>query len=562
MKAFDIVSSKQYLLVESHFKRTNLLVENVCVDLTKEQKIVVEGIYREFRPLIEATLTPDQINKIFTDVEASATASGDNRTGIGKAKDVASAGIEKSKEVISAVNNIINKAGKWVQDTAPVKAFDQKFEKLKNDINTKFPDSKILDGISKLGMYAKENPGKTAAVIGVLTALASLAGGPIGGAIAGQVLRGSAELLKGEKLSTAIGKGVKTAALGYISGKAFEMLGNWMAGFREQSIPFGPEEAGLERVSWGATKTISGPGTEWTRTTQGFDALVRPEEADAIRSAMLGIKSGESGAFDSLLAVAREVNSKDYKSGLDEIVQGAWKAAKDNDSLLQFINSAKAGLSAGAQGVATAASAKESKDLSSKEINRIFEWCNGTPSTVIMEGPMDAIKGALSKAGKNLTTKVTADKLNKAWKAAGSPTDSDAVADVLRKGGVSDQVLAPLFKSMKIKLSPVANARQDSAPTQSSQPAGAEEILNFKALSAAVSQLRTRDAQSLLKYIDTLAPAAQTKPVKPAAVPAQPAATKAVPTKPAPVAPPQPNIKVAGKRAAAVPAKPKSVIAV
>jgi hypothetical protein len=115
---------------------------------------------------------------------------------------------------------------------------DEKFEKLKNDINTKFPDSKLLDGISDLGIWMKENPGKSAAVIGVLTALASLAGGPVGGAIAGQVLRGAAELIKGEKLSTAMGKGVKTAALGYLSGKAFEMLGNWMAGFREQSIPF------------------------------------------------------------------------------------------------------------------------------------------------------------------------------------------------------------------------------------------------------------------------------------------------------------------------------------
>jgi hypothetical protein len=82
----------------------------------------------------------------------------------------------------------------------------------------------------------KENPGKTAAVIGVLTALASLAGGPVGGAIAGQVLRGASELIKGEKLSTAVGKGIKTAAFGFIAGKAFEMLGDWLGGLRADII--------------------------------------------------------------------------------------------------------------------------------------------------------------------------------------------------------------------------------------------------------------------------------------------------------------------------------------
>jgi hypothetical protein len=58
-----------------------------------------------------------------------------------------------------------------------------------------------------MGEWAKANPGKTAAIIGVLTTLAAVAGGPAGGAIAGQILKGAAELMKGEKLSTAVGKG-------------------------------------------------------------------------------------------------------------------------------------------------------------------------------------------------------------------------------------------------------------------------------------------------------------------------------------------------------------------
>ena len=78
--------------------------------------------------------------------------------------------------------------------------------------------------LTGLGTWAKENPGKTAAIIGVLTALAGIAGGPIGGAIAGQALKGAAELIKGEKVSTAVGKGVKTAAIGALAGGVFNQI--------------------------------------------------------------------------------------------------------------------------------------------------------------------------------------------------------------------------------------------------------------------------------------------------------------------------------------------------
>lgn len=527
MKAFDVVSDQRTIIVETYFRKNNLLVEGICKNLTKEQRVIVEGIYKEFRPLIEATLTPDQISKIFTDIEANATASGNNRTAIGQAKDVAAAGIEKSKEVINAVDNIINKAGKWIQDTTPVKAFDQKFEDLKRQINTKFPDSKILDGISKMGMWAKENPGKTAAIIGVLTALASLAGGPIGGAIAGQVLRGANELLKGEKLSTAIGKGIKTAALGYLSGKAFELIGDYVADMRADSIPFGPKDAGLEQVSYGATKTLSAPGMEYTQTVKGFNVAVFPQEQEGISAAMQMIRNGEPGGFDALQKIAKEIRSPDYKAAIKDVMAGARSAQLDNDSLLQWIKGiSQAGQAISQGAVAASGAKKESIDLSTKDIKRIFEWCNGTPSTVLLEGPMDTIKGALGKAGtaisnkasqvgKNLTTKITADKLTSAWKAANSPTDSDQIADILRKAGVSDQVLSAVYKSMKLKLPPAApSATTNSADKQTLPPgktsnaaastASPNVDLDYKALQSAVSQLRSRDAASLVKYIDGL----------------------------------------------------------
>jgi hypothetical protein len=463
------------------------ILRESCDGLTLEQRRIVEGIYNEFVPLIEATLTADQIKQVFGELEKQAVAGGANRTAIGAGVDVA-----------KKANEVINNVGKWLQNTTPVKMADEKFEKLKNDINKKFPDSKLLDGISNLGIWMKENPGKSAAVIGVLTALASLAGGPVGGAIAGQILRGAAELIKGEKLSTAVGKGIKTAALGYLSGKAFEMLGNWMAGFREQSIPFGASDAGLEEISWGATKSIRAPGMEWTETTQGFNALVRPEEAEAIRTAMAGIQSGESGAFDSLLAVAREVNSKDYKQGLDSIVQGAWKAAKDNDSLLQFINTAKEGLQAGAQGAVAASTGSEKKEsfyvqtrpLSEGQVYMIID-------RVLTEaGFMDKLKagaGAVAKGvawvGKQATEKVTSAKLLAAWKMEGSPTDSEEFKQfLLNYGGIEAPVVDKVFTDLKISAAPEAQAAQAATG-------------GYAEVKKAIAQLNTKDRKRMIAYL-------------------------------------------------------------
>ena len=218
MKVDQFKSVEAKKLVEAHYKKNTALLESVTRDLTAEQRTVVENIVNEFKPLIEYTLTPDQITNIFGAAEKQATASGNNRTGLGKAADVAGTAAKLPVEALKAVDGIVNKVGSWLQDTTPVKNFDAQFEQLKTRIQANNPDSKVIAGVKQMGEWAKQNPGKTAAIIGVLTAVASLAGGPLGGAIAGQVLRGSAELMKGSKLSTAIGKGIKTGVYSYLAG--------------------------------------------------------------------------------------------------------------------------------------------------------------------------------------------------------------------------------------------------------------------------------------------------------------------------------------------------------
>jgi hypothetical protein len=63
---------------------------------------------------------------------------------------------------------------------------------------------------------------------------------------------------------------------------------------------------------------------------------------------------------------------------------------------------------------------------------------------------MQKVMGKAGEIGKNLTTKTTASKLMSAWKKAGSPADSDTLADFLKQQGVNDQVIADTYAGMQL----------------------------------------------------------------------------------------------------------------
>jgi len=207
---------------------------------------------------------------------------------------------------------------------------------------------------------------------------------------------------------------------------------------------------------------------------------------------------------------------------------------------------------------------EESKNLSALQIETVIEWCDLSPAVMLTEGPLDAIKkgaaaagGAIKKGaaavgakaakiGKNITTKVTADKLNKAWAAAGKPTDSDAVANILRQQGVDDKVLAPVYKTLGAKLppAPVAPQPKGAAPQPKGaapqpkgatpQPKGATPApMDFKGIQQAVAKLSPQDAKAIVTHIDSLSKAPGPKQVNatPVADPATQDAT-AAPTAP------------------------------
>ena len=108
----------------------------------------------------------------------------------------------------------------------------------------------------------------------------------------------------------------------------------------------------------------------------------------------------------------------------------------------------------------------------------------------LVEGPMDWLK---TKA-KNLTTKVTADKLNSAWQKAGSPTDSEELKKFLIDQGVATEVVDKVYTTMQL---PAAGAADPAADAQKSQDAAALDPKQAETLYAKVKkEILTLDKKS------------------------------------------------------------------
>ena len=191
--------------------------------LTEAQQIYVGRwesnvwpLMEQFNKLLEAELTPDQIQQIFQNAEKVSIEGGKNLTALGKAGKV-------TAEVSNKIKAEIEKLADQAQKSGPVKNMDQQFEKLraqlKQSLQGKPAGQKILAGVDKWKTFAQENPGKSAFIIGAMTSLLAFAsGGVMSGAAIGFFLKLANNTIKGDSLSTAVGKSVKGAALGAVAG--------------------------------------------------------------------------------------------------------------------------------------------------------------------------------------------------------------------------------------------------------------------------------------------------------------------------------------------------------
>ena len=217
--------------VTGHNSRTASILNEGYQDLNEAQILYLGKWEKELWPLVEQytklaeqELTKQQVIDIFGGAEQVAMDSGDNKTIAGKVGAGAAAAAKLPIDIAKKVDAKINELGRLAQNAGPVKNMDQKFEDLKKQITADNSDSKIVQGIQKISDWAKENPGKASIAVGILTTMAAFAGGPAGGAAAGLVLRASKDLLQGEKLSSAAGKSLKTAAYGALAGATFKYI--------------------------------------------------------------------------------------------------------------------------------------------------------------------------------------------------------------------------------------------------------------------------------------------------------------------------------------------------
>ena len=217
--------------VTSYNLRSKTILAEGWQDLNEAQRIYVGKWERDVWPLVESinhifeqTLDAKQIDNIFTNAEKVAIDSGDNKTALGKAGQVVGA---QAKKLQDQIDQLLKAA----QDSGPVKNFDAQFEKLKANLKTKLEGNpmgqKIMTMVDGYADFAKGNPAKAAFVIGAMTSvLAFASGGIVSGAAIGFFLRLANNTLKGDKLSTAVGKGIKGAAIGALAGALGDALGD------------------------------------------------------------------------------------------------------------------------------------------------------------------------------------------------------------------------------------------------------------------------------------------------------------------------------------------------
>ena len=437
--------------------------------------------------LKEAALTPDQIQQIFTSVEQGATASGANRTLIGKGKDAA-----------VAVNKAWEDLKTKVQDSAPIKNVDSAYDSAVSKIEAGLggPDNAVNQVIQKYRAFAKANPIAQSLIYAILIAAAGISGVGLGGAAVLGLLKMTDKLLQGEKFSTAVGKGLATGATAYAAGQ----IGQAFKGKPEGEIPV----AGA-RGDVGAYDQAAGPvyrgasGADPGAVIQGAANQSLSPAANQLANAIDAGKPITQSSINALQSQLDKlgsmgVNAMSNPDGTASALGMQYSAYQD------LLNKA---ISAGA--------VKESIALSENQIATLFTLIQ-IKNRQFNEGMWDNIKNKAATVGKNLTTKVTADKLNSAWKKAGSPTDSEQVSQVIQGAGVDPAVVSKAYTDMGIaapaaKTDPAADAAAPAAdPTKPDELNDIKKnaglpVVNIKDMLAQITALTPAEQQQVLAYL-------------------------------------------------------------
>jgi hypothetical protein len=384
---------------------------------------------RDIHPVLcEVALQPDQIQQLFKSIETGA-----GRSALGKAGDMVKGAANKVSDVW------FNKFGGMLQSSGPVQAFDQKFEEIKSSIAAKNP--KLAAQLAKYGEFAKNNPnlhkfllaiaGSAAAALGV-----AVAGGVGAGALAVGTGTGIAvgivniadRLLQGQKASTAIGRGATAGAVAGLTAagisKAKDMLD-----------------------TLGAVKTINRVAS---LEINGTTVMLNPEDAAkysaSVQASMKATSNLLSGGADAMrnLGATMDANSARQAGVLADIL------ARASDPAYQ-----KAVAAAAQQVIEPGAIGAAANAVSSalSVLSPVLSAMAGQAVAGAKEKSPPPVKESLNRNQLNelfgiTGNKVDANTLEKAWKKAGSPMDSEEVAKILQSAGVDPAVISKTYTDM------------------------------------------------------------------------------------------------------------------
>jgi LysM repeat protein len=277
-----------------------------------EAQLLEDPVFRTWqgvgRMLAERKLTEPEILDIFKRIETGQTAAGSNRTIAGRAKD---ATVNAATSVSNAVSGVLNS----IQNSAPVAAVDVAYDKATDAVAdlTGGQKSKVMQAIKGYRNLVKEYPKTAGFAKAALVAIAGLATSGAGlPAIAG-LTYALDSAIRGDKLSSVMGKGAGAAAVTWGGQKVAGMFGDQPgAGLDPSQFP-AYDDAGNLMPGWHINPESGQP--YWTgELATGADGLAAAP-GDGLAAAPMGggtytIQNGDQLGY---IAQANGVSVEDIR---------------------------------------------------------------------------------------------------------------------------------------------------------------------------------------------------------------------------------------------------------
>ena len=500
--------------------------------MVNEQEAALEG----------KRLTQQEIQDIFKAVEQRMQGTGQNRTMIGRGKDVA-------VELTNAMQRAFQGVAEKIQQSGPVSGFDVAMDKLTNRIGDAVGrDGKVMQALARYQEFGRKNPNMQRGINAGLIAIAGLAGAGLGGAAVAGGISALNSLLLGQRASSALWRGFTTGAAAYGAGQ----LGQSLRGQDAAAVAQPGTQAASTATTTPAASTQAtaptGPAAVDTGEVPGVTTFSGdvPRNMPAAQPAAPAAPT-TGGAGQAYTGGLRATPDMAPGANITSNVQmpdtsGAMQAPRDfvynADGELVPADSAEAqAIRQGRTVARESRNRRRARQLNEYQVNRIFRRVSryqhmhnvlvesllfkqrmllerGDPqqygaqltgqNTAASAAPAQPAKpGFFSRVGQGLRTMgqqftrvVTPEKLKMNWNAAGKPTDSAAVASILTQTGVDPQIVLDVYRDMKL---PAPTHGKFAGMTTAAEPAADDTGTAEPAADAAPTKMSAADFANALK---------------------------------------------------------------